>query len=162
MLRCSFPAVLHSQAGLPQNPSGGPAARRRHGWSGRWLRAGARDQVEPREDFQFSFLQKGLIPNCPTQIRARQPWPTVLDSGVTLTRAHRDSNCLNLNTGQPELSSRCLFLNRLAVRRHIAGSKLCFKARLPPNPSGGPAWRRHGWSGWRRRAGAGRSTPATR
>ena len=83
-------------------------------------------------------------------------------SGVTLTRAHRDSDCLNLNTGQLELSSCCLFLNRLAVRRHIAGSNLCFPARLPPNPSGGPARRRHGWSGWWRRACAGRSTPATR
>ena len=61
-------------------------------------------------------------------------------SGVTLTRAHRDSDCLNLNTGQLELSSCCLFLNWLAVRRHIAGSNLCFPARLPPNPSGGPAW----------------------
>ena len=59
--------------------------------------------------------------------------------GVTLTRAHRDSDCLNLNTGQLELSSCCLFLNRLAVRRHIAGSNLCFPARLPPNPSGCPA-----------------------
>jgi hypothetical protein len=37
----------------------------------------ARDQVEPREYFQFSFLRKGLIPNCPIQIRARRPGPTV-------------------------------------------------------------------------------------
>jgi hypothetical protein len=36
------------------------------------------DQVRPREDFQFSFLWKGLIPHCPaspTQIRARRPGP---------------------------------------------------------------------------------------
>ncbi len=38
------------------------------------------------------------------------------------TRAH----CLN--TGQ--LSSRCLFLNRVAVHRHVAASQPCFKAKL--------------------------------
>ena len=38
------------------------------------------------------------------------------------TRAH----CLN--TGQP--SSRCLFLNRVAVHRHVAASQQCFKAKL--------------------------------
>ena len=44
----------------------------------------------------------------------------------------------------------------------------CFQAvlqsrrRHPRNPTVGPSRRRHGWSGWRRRAGARRSTPATR
>jgi hypothetical protein len=153
LLRCSFPAVLQSQAGLPQNPSGGPAARRRHG-----PRPGGTTGI-----FSIFFFAERFN----SQLSHSNPSQTAraYGSGVTLTRAHRDSDCLNLNTGQLELSSRCLFLNRLAVRRHIAGSKLCFQARLPPNPSGGPARRRHGWSGWRRtgrRAGAGRSTPATR
>ncbi len=33
-----------------------------------------------------------------------------------------------LNTGH--LSSRCLFLNQVAVRRHIAAPQLCFDAKL--------------------------------
>ena len=153
MLRCSFSgisAVLQSQAGLPQNPSGGPAARRRHG-----PRPGGTTGI-----FSIFFF----VERFNSQLSHSNPSQTAraYGSGVTLTRAHRDSDCLNLITGQLELSSRCLFLNRLAVRRHIAGSKLCFQARLPPNPSGGPARRRHGWSGWRCRAGAGRSTTATR
>ncbi len=44
------------------------------------------------------------------------------------SRGHRD--CLNFNTGQLELSSRCLFLNRVNVRRHIAAPQLCFDAKL--------------------------------
>ena len=67
-------------------------------------------------DFSLHCLvQKVLIPlkskpDCP----GLQFWSD--------TRAH----CLN--TGQP--SSRCLFLNRVAVHRHVAASQQCFKAKL--------------------------------
>ncbi len=150
---------LQSQAGLPQNSSGGPA-RRRHGWNGRWLRAGPRDQMNPREDFQFSFLWKGLyIPHCPTQIRARRPGPTVREWHVPTVTAWTWTWHLPTWTLQPLpishsggcTSPRCSFP---AVLQSQAG--------LPRNQSGGPARRRHGWSGWRRRAGPGRSSPATR
>jgi hypothetical protein len=69
-----------------------------------------------------------------------------------------------ITTGK--LSSRGLFLARAAVRRHISVTKSCREAGLGPWLSGGTCRtqgrRRHGRSGWRGGAGAGRSTPATR
>jgi hypothetical protein len=108
---------VQSQAGLLQNPNG-CLARRLHGWSGWLRRAGASDQVKPRENFQFSFLWEKVKSEPDSEVPG-------LRFGSD-TRGHRD--CLNLNTGQLELSSRCLFLNQLAVRSHIAAPQLFFNA----------------------------------
>jgi hypothetical protein len=64
--------------------------------------------------FNILFCVKGFNS---TQIRARRPGPTVLEHACPLPEP-----------GQ--LSSRCQFLNRVAVRRHIAASQQCFKAKL--------------------------------
>ncbi len=91
-----------------------------HAFPGKGVRLQSAMPLNFEQLFNFLFCAKVLIP-----LESEQDGPG-LQFGSD-TRGHRD--CLNLNTGQLEPSSRCLFLNRVAVSHHIAAPQLCFDAK---------------------------------
>ena len=95
----------------------------------------------------FMKLNQVLIPHRPTQIRAQ-----VYSSGVTRVPGPTADTLAN-SPAAAYFSIGWLYV--VTLQPPSRG--------LPRNKNGGPARQQHGWSGWRRsRAGARRSTPATR
>ncbi len=110
--------------------------------------------------FNFLFCGKGLIPHLPTQIRRRARGP-----GPTVREWHAWPQWLLELEHWPTWTLQPLPISQLGgcTSPHSSSPAMLWcQARLPRNPNGGPARRQHGWSGWRRRACARRSSPATR